>query len=158
MAEWKTHPTLPEYQLSSDGEVRSIYTMRPLVGRKDKDGYRALVACSGGRRLSVRVATMVLEAWVGPRPPGYVARHLNGVRDDNRPANLAWSTQKENIADKEAHGTVQRGERSGMAKLTAAQAERIKRGGEPVSVLVREFGICRATVYHIRSGRLWKHL
>lgn len=156
--EWRRHPNYPEYETSSDGDVRSIYTMRPLVGKLDKDGYRAFIICTGGRRVSVRAASLVLESWVGPRPPGMVVRHLNNVRADNRPSNLAWGTQKENIADKIVHGTQQRGERSGRAKLTEQQARRIKFGTEPVRALADEFGVKRITIYQIRVGRNWAWL
>lgn len=156
--EWRKHPRYPEYELSSEGDVRSIYTMRPLVGRLDKDGYRALVLCTGGRRLNARVASMVLEAWVGPRPAGFVVRHLNGVRADNRPSNLAWGTQKDNIGDKITHGTQQLGERGPRAILTEEQARRAKFGSESVSALAAEFGVARITIYQIRAGRNWRHL
>lgn len=156
--EWRRHPKYPEYELSSDGNVRSIYTMRPLVGRIDKDGYRALVLCTGGRRINARVAAMVLEAWVGPRPSGFVARHLNGVRADNRPSNLTWSTQKDNIGDKIRHGTQQIGERGSRTILTEAQARRAKFGVESVKALAAEFGVARITIYQIRAGRNWRHL
>ena len=37
-----------------------------------------------------RVHVLVLEAFVGAKPPGKVARHLNGDVCDNRIENLAW--------------------------------------------------------------------
>ena len=51
------------------------------------------------------VHRLVLEAFVGPRPEGMVARHLNGDPGDNRLENLAWGTQSENNYDKVRHGT-----------------------------------------------------
>lgn len=156
--EWRPHPTYPEYHVSSDGEVRSVYTMRPLVGGFDKDGYRKLVVCSGGRRFYCRVATMVAETFLGSKPEGAVVRHLNNCRTDNRPANLAWGTQAENIADKVTHGTRQIGERGSRVILTEAQALRVIHGGEPTRVLAQEFGVCLSTISHIRTGRNWRHL
>jgi len=54
----------------------------------------------------VFVHTLVLTAFVGPRPPSLEARHLNGNPQDNRwPENLAWGTHSENEKDKIKHGT-----------------------------------------------------
>lgn len=156
--EWRAHPTYPEYQLSTTGEVRSVYTMRPLAGGLDKDGYKKLVLCSGGRRRYARVATMVAETFIGPRPPGAVIRHLNNIRTDNRPENLAWGTQAENIADKHVHGTRQLGENGSRTILTEAQARRAKFGTEPAKRLAEEFGVKVVTIYQIRAGRNWRHL
>lgn len=47
MSEWRKHPVWQEYEVSDGGEIRSIYTMRPLVGKLDKDGYRSLILCTG---------------------------------------------------------------------------------------------------------------
>ena len=42
------------------------------------------------------VAHLVLEAFVGPRPPGFQCDHINHIRDDNRMVNLRWVTISEN--------------------------------------------------------------
>lgn len=36
-------------------------------------------------------------------------RHLNGIKTDNRPENLAWGTDKENAADALRLGEIKRG-------------------------------------------------
>jgi hypothetical protein len=58
-----------------------------------------------GRRNTRMVHTLVLEAFVGPRPPGKEACHGNGQPGDNRLSNLRWGTRSENIADAVRHGT-----------------------------------------------------
>src|SRR5262249_12949164 len=37
--------------------------------------------------------------------PHHEVRHLNGIRTDNRPENLAWGTKSENMQDAVRHGT-----------------------------------------------------
>jgi hypothetical protein len=49
------------------------------------------------------VHRLILETFVGPRPPGKQCRHLNGDSLDNRLENLAWGTFHENFADRLAH-------------------------------------------------------
>jgi hypothetical protein len=45
----------------------------------------------------VKVHRLVCEAFNGPPEPGQVCMHLNENSADNRPENLAWGTQKENL-------------------------------------------------------------
>lgn len=46
----------------------------------------------------------VLEAFVGPRPPGALGRHLDDDQTNNRLENLAWGTPAENVADAFTNG------------------------------------------------------
>lgn len=66
----------------------------------------------GKKYLRVRVAgkdryvhRLVLEAFVGPCPPGMETCHNNGDRFDNRLENLRWDTPSNNGRDKAKHGT-----------------------------------------------------
>lgn len=66
-------------------------------------GHMSVVLGRGNTRM---VHTLVLEAFVGPRPsPKHDARHINGDAKDNRLINLAWGTRSENIRDAVKHGT-----------------------------------------------------
>lgn len=93
-----------KYRVSDTGEVRSL----PRAGTKGgilsqrytANGYARVNI--GGR--SPLVHTLVLEAFVGPRPEGMLARHLNGDQTDNRRENLQWGTPAENMQDRALHG------------------------------------------------------
>jgi hypothetical protein len=107
------------YEVSNDGLVRTVGWMkhysdgrrsywrgpsyRKLVPRRD--GYFEVILFAKPRRERALVHVLVLEAFVGPRPFGYVTRHLNGIRSDNRVTNLAWGTTSENSQDMLTHGT-----------------------------------------------------
>jgi hypothetical protein len=59
-----------------------------------------------GSKRKIPVHQLVLGAFVGQRPSlDHVGRHLDGDRLRNVPANLAWGTPAENIADSIRHGT-----------------------------------------------------
>lgn len=61
----------------------------------------------GGRRPRRRdraMHTMVLEAFVGPRPVGLYGCHNDGDPANNRLTNLRWDTPASNTADKVMHG------------------------------------------------------
>lgn len=91
------------YEVSIDGQIRTLRKgrlMRPFITEK---GYRRVYLYSGPLVERVRVHTAVLRAFVGPRPKGMVARHLDGNPEHNHLTNLAWGTHAENMADRKRH-------------------------------------------------------
>lgn len=152
------------YRFRSDGEVVSLHkgSARILSGGVDKDGYRKFVLIDDlGARRYVRRASLICTAFHGPRPKGLEVRHLDGSRDNDAPSNLAWATHKENIADKLAHDTHQRGVRNGNSKITEAQARVVKSrllDGRNARQIARDVGVSYATVYNIKYGKVWSWL
>lgn len=71
--------------------------MQVQLPRKGPDGRQH------NSRRSVHV--VMLESFVGERPPGRVSRHLNDIPDDNRLENLCWGTPSENRQDSVRNGT-----------------------------------------------------
>jgi hypothetical protein len=52
-----------------------------------------------GRQTNRFVHQLVLEAFVGPCPPGMECLHANDDATDNRLVNLRWGTHTENVQD-----------------------------------------------------------
>ena len=65
----------------------------------DKWGRHYLALSGGGRKQTLAIHRMVLEAFVGPRQPGQECLHRNDIQGDNRLTNLRWGTHAENQAD-----------------------------------------------------------
>lgn len=93
------------YDVSDQGRVRSLMThsrerflrrAEPLILRPW--GVREIPYVSLGANNLQRVHQLVLEAFVGPCPPGYSGGQVNGRRDDNRLENLRWMTAAEKRA------------------------------------------------------------
>ncbi len=105
------------YEVSNKGRVRSldrtVVTKHGVVKRHrgrimklhQTDGGHHGLRLSGdsGQRL-VRVHTLVLEAFVGPRPAGLVGCHNDGNGSNNALSNLRWDTHGENNFDLVRHG------------------------------------------------------
>lgn len=64
----------------------------------------------------------------------------------------------ENAADAFRHGSVARGERHGVSKLTADQVLDIYRSPEGAEVVARRFGVSPANVRSIRRGNTWSQV
>lgn len=117
--EWRDIPSVPQMQASSWGRVRLkpySYTMpnggvrhyrnpKPRWGVEQKaatgrDGVprRRLVYILGLRKCFI-VARLVCEAFHGPAPKDRpIAMHLDEDPSNNKPGNLAWGTQRENLS------------------------------------------------------------
>lgn len=172
--EYRAIPGFPGYRVGSDGTIWSEwercgnqYTGRPWACRArwrllrlgDCRGYKLVVLRSGVVKRTLSVHRLVLVAFVGPRPDGCQARHLDGNKDNNSLSNLRWGTAKENCADKERHGRALIGERNHQAKLTLWQAREIVRSydaGERPYLIAKRLGIKKWLVYAITKGGRWR--
>lgn len=76
------------------------------------------------------------------------------------PGHLIWKTRAENEADKLEHGTSNRGERHGRAKITEAEARTILslKGEVHQGKLAARFGVSQPTIADIHAGRRWAWL
>jgi hypothetical protein len=74
-------------------------------GTYKRTGHKHVTFSVEGETRTFTVHSVVLAAFVGPRPDGLDIRHLNGIPDDNSLTNLVYGTAAENAADRdEVHG------------------------------------------------------
>lgn len=109
-----------------------------------------------GRKRSVH--RYVCDVVHGPAPTSkHEVAHSCGNNSCCNPKHLRWATSAENQADKLIHGTSNRGERHGCAKLTKSEALAIigLRGEMSQNKLAARFGVSRAAIRLIHSGETW---
>lgn len=98
----------------------------------------------------------------GPAPSENLqAAHTcgNGHLACVHPKHLYWATPKQNASDKITHGTSNRGDRHGNAKLTRDAVTDIRSNTtDSKDQLAAKYGVTRATVNDVISGRRWKWL
>jgi hypothetical protein len=158
------------YEVSSLGRVRSIsrttkhsHGHRVVKGRILKPaivsaGYPTIHLCLSGTVETAAVHTLVLEAFVGPRPEGMQCCHKDGSRTNNRLDNLRWDSVSRNNMDKVAHGTSMRGEKNPIAKLTEPYVLEILKSTDTIANLAKKYGVHRVTISKIKKGLLWSYL
>ena len=98
-----------------------------------------------------------MEAFVGLRPQGMECCHNDGNPQNNHLSNLRWDTSKNNHADKVKHGTTNRGEQCGTAKLTLEQVRAIRQDDRLQRIIAAEYGVRDNTISRIKSGKRWAH-
>jgi hypothetical protein len=160
---WAPVPGWPGCEVSDRGRVRRASDGALVRQFVRSSGYLAVhVPGETTSNLPRRqfVHRLVLEAFVGPRGPGQVTRHINGNPKDNRVENLAWGSEKENNADRRRHGRMPDGERSPNAKLTEAAVRAIRRMPEDVSNadIAAIAGVNRSIISQVRRGLRWAHV
>lgn len=161
----------PGYRVSREGEVQSRWlkagrnsrltdTWRTLKAIKLGSGHLRHNLSRNSTKYSRRVHRLVLEAFVGPCPPGLVCCHNDGDPANNRVENLRWDTQQSNSDDTLRHGRRAFGSRC-KSKLVEEQVVEIRRlwaEGVSANELASRFGICPRHVRVITSGKMWRHV
>lgn len=119
-----------------------------------QNGYE--VVCLGGDNTNDFVHQLVLRAFVGQCPENHEACHNNGIRDDNRLANLRWDTRQSNMDDKQIHGTHNKGERNGMSRLKESVVRRIRDAEGTTRQIADRFSVSQSMVSMIKNKKRWE--
>jgi hypothetical protein len=161
------------YEVSSRGRVRSLdKTLRHPNGATwtrpgrllnpcpGPQGYLQVTLSRGGHCKTFHVHRLVAAAFIGPRPPGQVVRHRDGVKANCAVDNIAYGTSLQNSDDARQHGTLCQGSSHGSAKLTDDQvrAIRAQRYVKKERELAAEYGVSHQLIHKIHTRFLWKHL
>jgi hypothetical protein len=102
---WRAIPSLPGVIASSLGRLMVVpyEGSMPAGGKRQYGGEPTWGQWDGSRFLYVlkgktyKVHRLVCEAFYGPAERGQVCMHVDEDSSNNRPENLAWGTQKQNL-------------------------------------------------------------
>jgi hypothetical protein len=172
---WVELAEFPGYRVSDEGKVQSNFRLKGAgYARKpryvhsdvwkdlkpdvDETGRARYTLRRDGRSHKKFASVLVLEGFVGPRPPGMEACHGDGDCRNNRLSNLRWDTALANREDMVRHGTRQRGRQIHTAKLTEDDVREIRRIGKPLKPLAIRFGVTETTVSYVLNRKVWKHV
>jgi hypothetical protein len=149
MERWLPITGRPRYEISSEGRVRSHNGMLNLHTNV-KTGY--VQVWVGWPRVLAYVHTLVLEAFIGPRPAGLLGLHQNDVKPDNSLENLRWGTRTENAADAKRNTAAVV---NGSGYLMADSVRHFARAGFNNSEIGELLDINRRTASAVLNGKAW---
>ena len=161
---WKPIDGFDGYEISDQGRVRSWWVgdePRLLALGHHTDGYRQVSLYRDGKRYSRLVHRLVALTFLPPPTPEQThVCHGDGNPSNNRVGNLRWDTPAGNHADKKRHGTSNRGERNGSAKLNANDVAAIRaayrgRGGPTQQLLASQFKCSARQISRIVNHCQW---
>lgn len=96
--------------------------------------------------------------YVGSIPSGMLVLHTCDVRNCVNPSHLFLGTHADNAQDMSAKGRSSRGDRSGTAKLSEADARAIITDERSLDVIAEAYGVTYGTISKIKLGTTWSHL
>jgi hypothetical protein len=156
------------YEVSNLGRVRSFRNSRGrsildpkyLVGSIQDPGYPIVNLRCEGKTHKRFVHRLVLEAFVGPCPNGWVTcHHPDNDRTNCRLDNLRWAPYSENENDKKIQGVYPEGQKHHNARLTCAQVVEIRKRramGEQFKTIVPDYPASWSSVVNACNRRSWK--
>lgn len=159
------------YEVSNLGRVRSwkMPTNQKVAGPRrraeplilrpapTKTGYMKCALFSTAMK-TWTVHQLVALAFIGPRPEGAEIAHGNGVKADNRLANLRYATHAENMADNVLNGVNPAGAHHPLAKLTEAEVRMIRASDECRPALAARLGVSLSAISDVRNRKTWTHV
>lgn len=161
----------PGYRIGNDGSFWSRKSTgkggmlrtqwKRIAPALQHSGYFQVCMYESDVRTYRKIHALVLEAFVGPRPPGMLCRHLDGNPTNNWHWNLRWGTGQENQADSMRHGTRCLGARHPAAKLSPDSVREIRArraAGEKIAAIGAAFGVTDVMVSKIARREWWKHV
>lgn len=149
------------YLISEFGEIKAIFKYKrtnivtPWI-RRDKR-YWMVTLWKDGKRKHKGVHVLVAEAFLDGEK-GKIVRHLDGDSHNNHYSNLAYGSHYDNSMDAKRHGTISRGEKHGMAKLTNKQVIEMRKSKLPIRKLANIYNISEVHVKRIKAKKCWAHL
>lgn len=161
---WISLARYPDYFIGINGQVVSVKKAVPWLMSPTKMGeYDGYVLYGPDRKPRHEYRhRLVAEAVHGPCPDGMECRHIDSDKTNADFTNLEWSTHTANESDKRSIGTAPIGERSGLAKLTAADVLTMRKlrteTGAPYYAIAARFGVTTMTAHRAIAGKNWSHV
>lgn len=144
--------------------VRSMYSKirwKKLSVYTYADGRKQVSMKRDGVSQRSSISWLVLEAFVGPRPPGMWALHRDDNKANNHVSNLRWGTPLENGRDAVRNGKRARGMDQHKAKLVDDQIREIRRrysAGETQPSIAKDYGVNQGRISSIVRRHTWAHV
>jgi len=163
---WFVVPTFPVYEVSSTGVVRRIASRKVIKARNNMCGYPLVSLCMNGIERTVAVHRIVALSAIDNPENKRCVNHINGIKHDNRVANLEWCTHSENM--KHSYSVLGRkGSQSGRFGSESTSAQPVEQFCLVTGIVLnrfecsedaeRKFGFIAAAIRRVCRGVKNKH-
>lgn len=167
----KDCPTYPGYSIVEEGQVFShrrrfgkgkgngggvvidpehCHQMNPYPG---EGGYMYVSISTERGQRSVAIHSLLMDAFVGPKPDGLEVRHLDGNPLNNDLSNIRYGTRKENADDRVKHGR-QRG-RELLNDAEVRSIRRLRHKGLTIESIANRIGVSETCVIDCAKRRTY---
>lgn len=143
---WKPIPDFDGYEVSDQGNVRSYKRSsnpRKLKPSKTEE-YLGVALRRNGSSYRFKIASLVMLAFVGPRPSGMDICHNNSNPIDNRLENLRYDTRRGNLRD-----------RLPLSDTQVIEMRERRWAGESIKSLAQLFGLSNNRINDICQGKTY---
>lgn len=165
-------PDFPHYVIGSNGTLwgcqkhgsgaGKVGRWRQLLLNTKPRRYQDVCLCNGKRRRRAYVHALVLEAFIGPRPPGMEVCHFpDRDTSNNSLRNLRWDTHLSNAGDIRIHERLPLGGKHYKAKLTEEAVAEIRASGvrrRDYYVFAEKYGVSPVAISNVIRRKTWKHV
>jgi len=170
-------PSLCGYYATSDGKIWSRKSVngkgglqnkfRELKTQIDKDGYRLITFCLGGKKYNgrhyrtMKVNRVIAQTFLKDFKKSCVVMHIDNNRLNDSIYNLKIGTIQENNLQAYTEKRHAFGERGGRAKLNSIKVVNIKKllsEGIQQKKIAEKYNISRSTINAIHKKRIWTHI
>lgn len=124
------------------------------TGCKNSFGYGDF-KLDGASTYAHRVAAQLAGVKLGPDD---VVMHSCDNPACCNPGHLLVGTHATNVADRVAKRRSAAGTRNGRSKLTEEQVIAIRADERTLTEVAKDYGVCIATISHIRKRKIWQHV
>jgi hypothetical protein len=142
------------------GDSEPWHIIKPRKPKKH-GGHLQIGLMVNGKKWQPYIHQLVLEAFVGPCPPGLEACHNDGNPANNFVSNLRWDSPASNAADAIKHGVSPRGERNASAKLKEKDIPiifRLWRAGYTKTRIAKIYGTTDCQICNVINRKNWSHV
>ena len=177
---WKDIPNFDGlYQVSNLGRVRSFKGKQTRILQPSAvNGYLGVSLYLNNKFKRLYIHRLVAEAFLAPpsqtlkdealtyRNHNYgivPVNHIDGVKSNNKPSNLEWTSSKRNIQHAVEHGLRDTsGVNNCSAKLNPTSILQIRalhaEGGHSQTLLAKQFDVTQPLISQIVKRKIWAHI
>lgn len=157
---WKTIDGYDRYEVSTDGQVRVLYSRgsskkgKILKTKINRGGYLEVALYNNYKIKQVRIHRLLALAFLKKSEYNLVL-HCDGNKLNNSLDNLRWGNHSQNLLDRRKHGTVPRFHKRKKSNLNPELIEKVRKSHLTYKEIANQFSISVMMAWRIKNTTNW---